>query len=98
MQCWQNFLDMLDGGNVDPPPPESRGVVDRIMLTEREAVMCSSLSQAVESGMQTPPHTMYLLSMGAPHYFTWASNILCLPVRFQQNGPLCYFEAAVTQQ
>ena len=50
VQIWLNYLELLEGEGTVQPKPDFMGLVDRIMLMEREAVLCQSLSQAAHRG------------------------------------------------
>lgn len=56
LQSWLNYAELLRGKASQPLDVDSMGVVDRIMLTDREAVLCSSLNRAAEAGEQSLLH------------------------------------------
>lgn len=54
MQSWQNYQELLDGRSDLEVPHDEIGVVDTIMLSEREAIFCESLDQAAQAGEPHP--------------------------------------------
>ena len=63
LQSWLNYAELLEGRFNPDLPVEKMGVVDYIMLPEREAIFCKTLYQAAQKGNDV---TLSSLSAAVP--------------------------------
>lgn len=50
LQSWLNYEELANNRQASELSPEEMGLVDHIMLSEREAIFCSTLHQVSETG------------------------------------------------